>query len=290
MRIGVGSRGGDFFSFGRALVETFESQKADLSVEIVSIEGAISSLESLQRGTSDCGFSYANVAYEAFAGKLRDEPGPLKHLRGVALVQVSPLYFLVRQQSSIKSIPDLRGRSVGIGVKGSASSHAGLLLLDAFGLDVRSVRLNTDGFGTSFRQFLRGSSPDSIIAVGGQPSNFIARAVTEGARVLPLEGPVVDALRARYPFLRPSSIPAGSYPGQLRAIRTVGVESMLLCRDEISAADVQLATQNWFLTFDRLVKNDLLADGVSPRMASATPIPLHTGASNYYRARQVLLR
>ena len=130
LRVGVGSKGGDFFSFGRALVETFDSQNADLSVEIISIEGAISSLESLQQGTSDCGFSYANVAYEAFAGRLRNEPGPLKHLRGVALVQVSPLYFLVRQQSSIKSIPDLRGRSVGIGVRGSASSHAGLLLLD----------------------------------------------------------------------------------------------------------------------------------------------------------------
>src|SRR5215210_5943834 len=93
LKIGVGTRGGDFDNLGQALAQTLRTERPAYDVAIVSTTGAVSSLESLQEGTSDCGFSYANVAYEAFRGRLSDEPGPLTHLRGVALVQISPLYL-----------------------------------------------------------------------------------------------------------------------------------------------------------------------------------------------------
>ena len=100
----------------------------------------------------------------------------------------------------------------------------------------------------------------------------------------------MDALRERYPFLRPLQIPAGTYAGQSTAIRTVGIESVLLCRDDVDAEHVRRVTGNWFSTFNRLVAEGAIWEGVSASMAAATPIPLHAGASDYYRARQVHVR
>lgn len=289
LRIGVGTRGGDFDSLGRALAQTLRREKPGYVVEIVSNEGAVSSLESLQQGTSDCGFSYANVAYEAFAGRLSNEPGPLKHLRGVALVQMSPLYFVARGSSTIRDLRDLRGRTVAYGGRGSASSRAALLVLNAAGVDLASVRIQNEGFPASFQR-LREGTLDAVFVLAGKPSNFIAKAVAQEARLLPLQGPAVDALRERYPFLRPLLIPARTYPQQIAPIKTVGIASLLLCRDDVAAQHVYRVTQDWFLTFARLAKEGQVTDGVSTPLASATPIPLHPGASDYYRARQVRLR
>jgi uncharacterized protein len=289
IRIGAGSTGGDFAAMARALAKTLASETPRYGVEIVVTQGAISSLESMQRGESDCGFSYSNVAYEAFAGRLSNQPEPLRRLRGVALVQISPLYFLVRHGAAIKSVPDLRGRSVALGGAGSASSRAGTLVLNAYGLDGRSTRLRDDGFAPSFRA-LKDGQLDAVFIVAAEPSLAVRRGIKEGARLLPLDDHHVDALRERYPFLHPLLIPADTYPGQPEALRTIGIESLLLCHEDVSAEHVRRVTDAWMKTFAQLVRAGQLADSVNASLASATPIPLHAGATAYYRSRQVLQR
>ena len=289
IRIGVGTRGGDFDIMGRALADALAHAQRAFAVEIVTNEGAVSSLESLQAGTSDCGFSYANVAYEAYAGRLSDEPGPLKRLRGVALVQVTPLYLLVRRASSVESVRDLTGHTLAFGVRGSASFRAASLVLNAYGVDLRSIHFKEEGFPASFRR-LREGQLDAVMILAGQSAAFVTRAVNEGARLLPIQGPGIDTLRERYPFLHPALIPSSTYPGQATALRTVGIDSVLLCRDGVVADEVRQVTREWESTSVRLVREGKLADRVSLSVASATPIPLHEGASDYYRSRQVLQR
>jgi hypothetical protein len=289
IRIGAGSTGGDFDLMARALAQTLGGRPPRYRVNIVATQGGVSSLESLQRGDSDCGFSYANVAYEAFAGRLPNEPGPLKRLRGVALVQISPVYFLVKPNSPIRRVSDLRGRAVTFGTRDTASYGAALLILDAFGVDVRSLEVTDQAFVASMRRFREGAI-DAVFLVAAQPSTPVTRILREGTKLLPLQGPEIDALRERYPFLHPSLIPAETYPGQHAPLRTVGVESLLLCREDMPAEDVRGVTEGWMATFAELVKKGQLIDGVSASLASATPIPLHAGASDYYRSRQVLQR
>jgi len=287
IRIGVGARGGDFSVMGGALAETLKGEQPAYEVDIVSNGGAVSSLDDLQQGASDCSFSYSNLTYEAFIGRLADEPGPLKHLRGVAVVELTPLYFVSRPGSQVNRVNDLEGRSLSLGPKGSGSYRAALTLLDAFGVDEKKVHMQHERFGASIERMGEGKL-DAFFILAGRPGNF--RNVIKNNRVLPLEGDAVDALRTRYPFLHPMVIPAGTFPTQNKAIRTVGVDSVLLCRDDVASEDVARVTKDWFLTVGRLVKEGRLADAVTPSLASATPIPLHPGAAEYYRARQVQFR
>src|SRR5215213_4184992 len=141
IRIGVGSKGGDFDVMGRALAKTLQAGRPGVVVDVINNEGAVSSLESVEEGRSDCGFSYANLAYEGFVGKLADEPGPFKQLRGVALVESTPLHFIVRRRAGIRSVHDLIGHSVSLGPRGSGSYRAALPLMAAFGANPASVTI-----------------------------------------------------------------------------------------------------------------------------------------------------
>jgi uncharacterized protein len=286
IRIGVGSKGGDFSVMGGELAETLLAEQPPYHVEIVSNGGAVSSLDDLQRGASDCSFSYANITYEAFTGRLADEPGPLTHLRGVAVIELTPLYFVARRGSAVRRVADLEGRSMSLGPRGSGSYRAALTVLDGFGVDTKKVKMQAERFGTSIERMGAGDV-DAFFILAGQPGNFRNR-VKE--RVLPLEGEMVDRLRTRYPFLHPVVVPAGTFASQTAPIRTVGVDSLLLCRDGVPTEDVTRVTKDWFQTVARLVKSGRLGDAVTPALASATPIPLHPGAAEYYRARQVQFR
>jgi TRAP transporter TAXI family solute receptor len=164
-----------------------------------------------------------------------------------------------------------------------------MLVLNAFGLDIAAVRLKDEAFNTSFRS-LKNGSLDAILLLAAGPSIAVTSGLRAGVQLLPLEGRTIDSLRERYPFLHPSLIRADTYPGQRSPVRTVGIESLLLCREDVPVEDVRRVTEGWMTTFAQLVRDGQLADGVTGNLASATPIPLHPGATDYYRSRQVSAR
>jgi TRAP transporter TAXI family solute receptor len=286
LRIGTGARGGSFHTDGEALVRVWEGM--GLSIPIVNHEtaGSVANLEALQDGQTDCAFSYSDVAYEAGAGRMADQRYPFDRLRGVALVQLSPLYFLVPADSSIKSVRDLHGRNVALRSRDSGSLQAAMLVLEAFGLDPSNITIINESFLGSFAR-LQAGTVDAVFILTGQPSDLVTRVVADKARILPIAGDSINRLRDEYPFLRPVLILGGTYAGHDTPIRTVGIESLLLCSEAVSAERVHQLTKAWFLTASKLTADGVMSDAISPNLGAATPVPLHEGAKRYYREREL---
>jgi hypothetical protein len=55
-------------------------------------------------------------------------------------------------------------------------------------------------------------------------------------RLVGLSDDEIKMINAKYPFLQPLTIPAGSYPGQAKPLQTVGSFSFLLARAGLSEA------------------------------------------------------
>ncbi len=268
-----------------ALANTLSSQNAKYAIDFETTED-VGSLQSIQQGKTDCGFTSANIAYEAFAGRLPDDPRRYDRLRGVALVQLAPLHFLVRKGSPIRDVSDLRGKTVAIGSPGTATSRIALLVLRAYGLGRDSVQIRDEGILRVFSSDVKGA-PDGAFLLYGQTQPSERPSRPANVQVVPIHGSAIDRLRQEYQFIRPALILAGTYAGQREPIRTIGVESMLICRADLAAERVQEITDAWFRTTNHLLQGDFMFDAVSPELASATPIPLHEGAMRYYRAKRL---
>ena len=284
VHVAVGSRGGDFWTYGTALQEVVNDRRAEFRVVVDTAVG-IRTLQALNDGGSDCGFAYANLAYESFSGTLVDPAGPLDRLRGVASIEVTPLNLIVPEASTIHNVRDLSGRRIIIGTHNSGSFRAAQLVLEAHGLlgQDGGVEVLATPFGT---QAFREGRADAILQLRGRPPG-----TTESRlRLVPIDGPQVTALRQQYPFFRAALIPMGSFGGQVAPVKTVGIDSVLLCREGISPALVRQLTADWFEAVDRLSSEGRVSHPFSRKAASAAPIPLHQGARDFYRARQVLLR
>ena len=145
IRIAAGVPGGGSQSFGNALVQAYQKALPSMVFEVNARAGVINNLEALQRGDADVGFAFADVAYMAFAGELSTTHERFERLRGIAVLQLNPIHFVVRAGSGIKGVPDLRGKRVGIGPSGGGiSAVASNLLLSAFTLGPDTVRYRND--------------------------------------------------------------------------------------------------------------------------------------------------
>jgi uncharacterized protein len=285
LRFTSGTPGAGFYPLGEALAREYERVLSSLDVEVHESEGSVSNLDAIQGGAADVGLAYADVAYMAFLGRLEGRP-KFDKLRGMAVLHRTPLHVVVRAGSSIRTMGDLRGRRVATGRLGSGSALTAGLVLKAFGLDTRDVHAESLLYNEAAARLVKGDV-DALLVVGTQPLEAVAAATRAGARLLPLDGAAVEGLRHAYPFFIRASIPAGTYPGQQTAIRTIGVESLLVCRADLSEKLVHDLTQRLFEILPTLPALQATVGVIDLERAPATPIPLHPGAARYYREREI---
>jgi TRAP-type uncharacterized transport system substrate-binding protein len=82
-------------------------------------------------------------------------------------------------------------------------------------------------------------------------------------------------------------IPAGTYPNQRESIQTLSIDIVLLTRKDLNDALVRQLTAGLFHMLPRLTSELDFLKGMDPERAPATPIPLHRGATLYYREREL---
>jgi TRAP transporter TAXI family solute receptor len=110
---------------------------------------------------------------------------------------------------------------------------------------------------------------------------------TVAVRLIPIDRHHIELIQARYPFLKSITIPGGTYAGQTEDVMTVGIDNLLVCREDLPQRLVRDLTQTFFETLPELATVHRAATGIDPDRGPATPIPLHRGAAQYYREREL---
>lgn len=274
-----------FKPLGEALAHAFQSVMTDARFEVIETAGSVANIQRLQSGDADLGFALADVAYTAFNGRGVDFPAPASRLRALAVLHPSAVHVLVPADSKAQSIADLRGK-IGVGPAGSGTAVTSALLLNAFGVPQQSITNRALPF-ISASDALASGELDAAFVVAADPVDAVQRATNAGARLIEIGGDRVSTLRSEYPFLRPGTIPAGTYRKEPRAIQTMLVDVLLLTRQDLDDELVRRVTSALFDVLPQLAADHDFLRMMDARRAPATPIPLHAGAALYYREREL---
>ncbi|HEX7967745.1 MAG TPA: TAXI family TRAP transporter solute-binding subunit, partial [Stellaceae bacterium] len=226
--LGTATPGGGFPLYGAALVETVHEADPSITVTPRNTKGSTENVPLLEESKLDIALVQGEVAHEALAGIGR----PPANLKIIAAMYSTPGMFVVRADSPDRSMGDLRGKKVAFGAKGSGLVILARYVLDGVGLDqekdFEAVYLDRAGDGPAMVMDGRvaalwgggiGWPGFTAVAQGPAGARFIAPTAEESARI-----------RAKHSFLKPMTIPAGSYPGQESAIASVGSWSFILAR------------------------------------------------------------
>ena len=286
VRIATGLPGMTFKDLGEALVGAYGRVMPDVDFSVVETEGSVSNLTALQSHTAEVGLALADVAYMGYNGRISEVPTAARTVRGIAVLHPSTVHVLVSRSSKIMTMSDLRGRRVGVGPAGSGTAVTSAILLRAFGVRPDEVRQQTLQFLDATDALVRGDL-DAVFVAAADPVSAVRRATQAGARLLNISGPVVEQLRVEYPFLRPATIPARTYPNQDEPVHTVQVDVLLLCREDLDDVLVHRLTTALFQVLPELSSARSYLKLMDVRRAPATPIPLHPGAAWYFREQEL---
>jgi TRAP transporter TAXI family solute receptor len=285
LRIATGAPGGGFQPLGDALARAVGAVLPNTDINIQFSAGAVSNIEAIQSGTADIALSFSDVAYIASVGGLEGKPQPFTRLRAIAVLQLTPVHLVAGEHSGITQVADLRGKRVGLGPPGSGTVFTAGLVLKAYGVELDAVHGERLGFDEAANR-VRAGTLDAMFDNATYPVSSARTATEAGAALISIEGPATERLRREYPFLRVTSIPRGTYPNQAGSIHTIGVDSLLVCRDDLDERLVYDFTQRLFEVLPAVAARQTSLRFMDLEQAPAAPIALHEGAARYYRERE----
>jgi uncharacterized protein len=229
--LGTATPGGGFPLYGDAFAKVMNDADPSLVIAPRNTKGSNENLPLLEKGDLDLGLVAGEPAYQAFMGIDRS-PTRLKILTAI---YSSPGLFVVRADSPYQTIRDLVGQTVVFGAKGSGLPIMSRYMLDGLGLkqdqDFKAVYLDRAGDGPAMVQDGRAAA---LWGAGIGWPGFEAMAKSPGgARFIAPSADEIAHVLAKHSFLKPLTVPAGSYPHQTAPIESIGSWSFVLVRESL---------------------------------------------------------
>jgi TRAP transporter TAXI family solute receptor len=229
--LGTATPGGGFPLYGNAFAEIMNAADPSLLIQPRNTKGSNENIPLLEKGELDIGLVAGEPAYQAFMGIDR----PATRLKILTAIYSSPGMFVVRADSPYKAIRDLVGHPVAFGARGSGLPILSRYMLDGIGLkqdeDFQAVYLDRAGDGPAM--VLDGRVAALWGAGIGWPGFKAVAESPGGARFIAPDADEIARIRAKHSYLKPLTVPAGSYPNQSAPINSVGSWSFVLTRETL---------------------------------------------------------
>ena len=231
LSLGTATPGGGFPLYGNALAEVMNAADPQITIAPRNTKGSNENIPLLEKGELDLALVAGEPAYEAFAGIGRAKVS----LKILTAIYSNPGMFVVRADSPYKTIADLVGQPVAFGAKGSGLPILARYVLDGLGLrqdeDFKAVYLDRAGDGPAMVEDGRVAA---LWGAGiGWPGFAAVASSASGARFIAPSAEEIARIRAKHSFLKPLTVPAGSYPKQTESIASLGSWSFVLTREDL---------------------------------------------------------
>jgi TRAP transporter TAXI family solute receptor len=298
-RIGTGTTGGTYFPVGGMLANAISnppgSRPCDrggscgvpgLIAVAQATQGSVENLKEMRSGTLESALSQADIAFWAHQaiGPYKGQP-PFEQLTSIANLYTETVHVVVRAESDIRNIGDLRGKVVSVGEEGSGTLVEARVILEAYGISEKDMEARYLKPGPAGDRLVE-HDLDAFFIVGGHPIAAVAEAAARTpVRLLSFDDPHGKSLKERLPFFTETVIDEGVYEGVL-ATRTLGVGAQWLVRGDVPEELVYGITRAlWHPNTRRLLDNGH-PKGPSIQLSRALDglaVPLHPGAVRFYR-------
>ncbi|WP_298868500.1 TAXI family TRAP transporter solute-binding subunit [uncultured Gimesia sp.] len=288
--IAAGYPEGRYYGLADQLKSTLE-QQLNIKVQVLETKGSLENLQLLRSGKADLGFYQPGTELALLKLKKpedRSEPNihNSDHICFIANLYSQVLHIIVRSDSDIMDVEDLKGRRISIGQKDSGDLASSLALL-------RHLQINLDEIDEVYlsyhevEELLDQKKLDGMIVTVGIDAPLLHDLLDTGKYRI-LEIPFSAALARKEAGFYEYEIPAGMFrrsdptvPAQ--NLKTVACGAHLLARESVSDELIGHVTSLiMHQNFSRHMHlNELFSEG-SGFARDNQSFPVHAGADHVY--------
>lgn len=275
----TGGDTGTYYAYGSVLAQ-YVSSKTDLDVTAVVGNGSQANVEDLDAGAVQLGFCQSDVMSYAYSGtNLFAESGAVDSFSVVASLYMEQVQ-IVTMDPNIKSVADLEGKNVSIGVSGSGVYFNALDVLGVYGLTEQDIHAVYQNFGDSADN-LKDGKIDAAFIVAGAPTTAITDLATSGqVYLVSLDDEHIEKLIELSPYYSAYTVSAETY-GMPEDAQTVAVAAVILARNDVSEKAIYDFVSTIFENVDQ-IQHGKAAELSLEFASSVTDVPYHPGAAKYF--------
>ena len=281
LKFSTGGEQGTYYVLAQAITSAGTGTK----VTAVTSNGSQDNIEQMEMNTRQLGFVQSDVMSYAYEGTNLFEGMPITGFSTVAALYMEQVQ-IVTCDPEIKTVADLKGKTVSIGAAGSGVFYNAVDILSAYDLDYETdIKAQYQDFGDS-ADALQDGKIDAAFVVAGAPTVAITTlATSKDTYLVSLDDEHIAKLQETSPYYSKYVIPADTYEGVPEAT-TVAVSAVIIARDDVSDADVYNIVSTIFENKDSLA-HDKAKELDLEFAAGVTNVPYHPGAAQYFAEKGI---
>jgi TRAP transporter TAXI family solute receptor len=284
----TGGTSGVYYPLGVAIAKIYSDKIPNAKTQVQATKASVENLVLLQRGSGELAFTLGDSLKAAWDGD--EEAGfrnKLDKLRTIGAIYPNYIQIVATAESGIKTLADLKGKSLSVGAPKSGTELNSRAILSAAGMTYKDLgKVEYLPFAESVDLMKNRQLNATLQSAGLGVASLKDLSTSSPINVVSVPKEIVDKIGP--PFVA-AIIPANTYTGQDKDVPTAAVVNYLVTS---SAVSDDLVYQMTKLIFDSLPElANAHAAGKEIKLdtaASGSPVPLHPGAIRYYREKGLI--
>ena len=294
--IATASTGGTYYPVGVGIATIASMQlaaKHRMTFSALASAGSAENIDMIDKGEVDFA-----IVQGLFASMVRQGSGIYQGHPRTNMLAISMLWQNVEQfvlcheyveTGTILDLKHLYGKPFSIGKRHSGSRISGETLLRTLEIAYDRMDLRYLGYGASALAMEK-HTIEGMNIPAGVPAGAVAQAYdrigADRITILEFTDAQVKRVRDAFPIWNRYTIPAHTYAGQHRALRTIAQPNLLIAARDTPEETVYRLTKTLYENLPFLHTVHAATHAIAlERAITGLPMPLHPGAIRYYRER-----
>lgn len=281
----TGGTGGTYYPLGGQIGKII-TDNTDANITPQTSGASAENMETLRAGEAEIAFSQTDIAAYAIEGKEMFKGKPIDNIQAIGSIYPETVQLVTTEKSGIKSIEDLKGKSVSVGAPGSGAYINAMQLLEIHGLTSDDIKAQNLSFDES-TDGIQSGTIDAAFVTAGTPTGAVeALSAQNDVVIVPFDDDKIQSLIEKYPYYAKDTIPSGTY-GIKADVNTVVVKAMLVVTKDLDENLVYEMTKALYENTDKIThaKGEFIT--AETALEGLGDMKLHPGAAKYFEEKGI---
>src|SRR2546429_1344590 len=284
----TGGTSGVYYPLGVAIGKIYSDKIPNVKTQVQATKASVENLILLQQGRGELDFTLGDSLKASWDGD--EEAGfksKLDRLRTIGAIYPNYIQIAATADSGIKTLADLKGKSLSVGAPKSGTELNSRAILAAAGMTYKNMgKVEYLPFAESVDLMKNRQLNATLQSAGLGVASLKDLSTSAEITVVSVPKEVVDKIGPPFASVM---IPAHTYTGQDKDVPTAAVINYLVTSSAVSDDLAYQMTRLIFEALPELVTAHAAGKEIRLETAAAgSPVPLHPGAIRYYREKGVM--
>jgi TRAP transporter TAXI family solute receptor len=284
--VGTAPIGGTYYIWGGAFSRIVQD-KLGVPTTVEVTQGPVPNIKLVDAGQQTFGIASNGIVYDGVRGLGWSQGKKHEHIRVILPMYAAHLHCVALTQHGVRSVRDLDGKPVGAGAKGGTPDLYFRRVIEILGL--KPSRIINLGFEDMNNQTRDGVIVGYCTNVGPPQASIVELETTHPVVIFGVEPEDARKVQAKFPYMLPGTLGAGTYKTQKEPIPTIVDFNLLVGHKDLPEDFVYELIRAVYADQDRLIAAHPVGKELPPDRANQSAAPLHPGAIRYFTEKGVKL-